>query len=78
MKAHSQLVNFYLGDAPDNQGRMIDEILSWKDEQLEDVHDYIQWLFPLKERSAFTPFPSQIDRFLWFHGYMGRWHLSDS
>ena len=55
MKAHSQLVNFYLGDAPDNQGRMIDEILSWKDEQLEDVHDYIQWIFPLKERSAFNP-----------------------
>ncbi len=55
MQAHSQLVKFYLGEGPDNQGRMIDEILSWKDEQLEDTHDYIQWLFPLKEKSAFNP-----------------------
>jgi len=54
MQVNSQLVNFYLGDAPDNRGRMIDEVLSWKDEQLEDVHDYIQWLFPLKEKSAFN------------------------
>lgn len=54
MKANSQLVQFYLGQGPDNQGRMIDEILSWRDEQLEDVHDYIQWLFPLTEKSAFN------------------------
>jgi Opioid growth factor receptor (OGFr) conserved region len=24
-------------------------------DELEDVHDYIQWLFPLRERSAFQP-----------------------
>lgn len=55
MKVHSQLVKFYLGKGTDSQGRMIDEILSWNDEKLEDVHDYIQWLFPLKDRSAFNP-----------------------
>lgn len=52
--AESQLIKFYLGQGPDDKGRMVDEILSWSDEQLEDVHDYIQWLFPLNERSAFN------------------------
>ena len=54
MRAHSQLVRFYLGEGPDNQERMIHEIISWDDERLEDVHDYIQWLFPLKEKSAYN------------------------
>jgi hypothetical protein len=27
-----------------------------EDAKLEEVHDYIQWLFPLPERSAFNPF----------------------
>lgn len=50
----SQLVVFYLSEGSDSTGRMIDEILSWNDKQLEDVHDYIQWLFPLQERSGFN------------------------
>ncbi len=54
MQSDSQLVQFYLGQGPDNRGRMIDEILAWGDEEIEDVHDYIQWLFPLREKSAFN------------------------
>ena len=27
----------------------------WDDEELEFVHDYIQWLFPLSDASAFNP-----------------------
>lgn len=49
------LVPFYLGLSPDNQGRMIDDILAWDSGQLENVHDYIQWLFPLQDRSAYNP-----------------------
>lgn len=49
------IVSFYLGKCPDNNGRMIDDILSWDNERLEYVHDYIQWLFPLKEKSAYNP-----------------------
>jgi hypothetical protein len=30
--------------------------LAFDDENLEAVHDYIQWLFPLPEKSAFNPF----------------------
>src|SRR3989344_8059042 len=50
----SKLVSFYLGEAPDVQGRMFDDILTWNDKALEEVHDYIQWLFPLNGASAFN------------------------
>lgn len=53
--SESALVSFHAGLAPDSRGRRIQEILRWDDDQLERVHDYIQWLFPLTERSAFNP-----------------------
>jgi hypothetical protein len=53
-RADSPLVRFYRGDAPDVRGRTLDDILAWDDEQLETVHDYIQWLFPLDEPSRFN------------------------
>ena len=53
-RADSPLVRFYRGDAPDARGRTLDDILAWDDEQLEAVHDYIQWLFPLDEPSRFN------------------------
>ena len=51
----SQLIDFYSGHGTDHRGRTLDEILSWDDERLESVHDYIQWLFPLAEPSRFNP-----------------------
>jgi hypothetical protein len=50
----SALVRFYAGAAPDAQGRMIDEIWAWSDDALEEGHDFVQWLFPLPEPSAFV------------------------
>ena len=47
-------MHFYRGDGPDSEGRRLDEILAWDDRLLEGVHDYIQWLFPLNEPSAFN------------------------
>lgn len=55
LNASNELLEFYLGRAPDHRGRYLHEILTWTDNQLEDVHDYIQWLFPTFERSAFQP-----------------------
>ena len=51
----SAIVDFYAGTGPDIRGRMQTDILAWDDAQLEAVHDYIQWLFPLPEPSAFNP-----------------------
>lgn len=50
----SPWLSFYRGLTPDSEGRFLHEILAWDDELLEAVHDYIQWLFPLPERSAFN------------------------
>ena len=50
----AMLVPFYLGEQQDSQGRTIQEMWTWNFEKLECVHNYIQWLFPLSERSAFN------------------------
>lgn len=51
----SSLLSFYRGAAPDDRGRMIAEIIAWPDQDLEWHHDFIQWLFPLRERSGANP-----------------------
>ncbi|MBD2412903.1 hypothetical protein FACHB389_06235 [Nostoc calcicola FACHB-389] len=55
------IVPFYLGEQPDSEGRTIGEIWTWDFEELEYVHNYIQWLFPLPERSAFNPHAPIVD-----------------
>lgn len=47
-------MRFFAGE-PDDAGRTFDEILDWPDARLEAVHDYIQWIFPLPERSGANP-----------------------
>jgi hypothetical protein len=51
----SQLLDFYRGEGTDAGGRRLDDILAWRDNMLEAVHDFIQWLFPLPEPSRFNP-----------------------
>jgi hypothetical protein len=50
----SAIVEFYKGNSPDYNGRMITDIYHYTYEQLENVHDYIQWLFPLNKPSYFN------------------------
>jgi hypothetical protein len=51
----SRLVEFYRGKSADAVGRTLQELWAWDDGRLEEVHDFIQWLFPLPEASAFNP-----------------------
>jgi hypothetical protein len=51
----SRLVEFYRGEARDAEGRKLEEIWAWDDDELEAVHNFIQWLFPLPEPSNFNP-----------------------
>jgi hypothetical protein len=55
MDSRDDVVAFYSGgrDAAD---RTVTEILTWDDERLEAVHDYIQWLFPTREPSGVNPY----------------------
>ena len=47
----AMIVPFYLGEQPDTEGRMINEIWAWDLDKLEYIHNYIQWLFPITEKN---------------------------
>jgi len=55
------IIKFYAGDSADDRGRYLRDILKWPDERLESTHDYIQWLFPLREASGFNPHAPTLD-----------------
>jgi hypothetical protein len=66
--APDPLLRFYRLEGPDARGRMLTDIWTWDAGRLEGVHDYIQWLFPLPEASAFNAqapilTPAAIDAF---------------
>ena len=50
----SAIVAFYRGGR-DDRGRTLAEILNWDTDRLEHTHDFIQWLFPLRDRSMANP-----------------------
>jgi hypothetical protein len=50
----SRLSDFYRGQATDTEARFLNDIWGCTDEELEEVHDFIQWLFPLPEPSRFN------------------------
>jgi hypothetical protein len=45
---------FYNGDRNDHVGRSIEHYHQFTFEELELVHDYIQWMFPVPEPSLFN------------------------
>lgn len=42
----SPIVAFYRGTGTDHAGRLLRDVLAWDNEALEQVHDYVQWVFP--------------------------------
>jgi Opioid growth factor receptor (OGFr) conserved region len=56
-----RIVAFFEGAAPDDRGRFFDDILRFDDDALETTHDFIQWLFPLRERSGANPGAPRLD-----------------
>ena len=55
------IIAFYSGQDTDSEGRFLRDIRRWDFNRLEVVHDYIQWLFPLRTRSAFNPDAPLLD-----------------
>lgn len=51
----SAIVDFLTGAGPDGAGREIFGVLALDDSAIEATHDFIQWLFPLRERSGASP-----------------------
>lgn len=59
--ANPRLIGFLGGETPDSEGRHLGDILRWPDNRLEQVHDFIQWLFPLTEPSPVNPGAPVLD-----------------
>jgi hypothetical protein len=55
------LIGFYAGVSSDDRGRRLADIQSWHFNDLENVHDYIQWLFPLRKHSPVNPVAPVVD-----------------
>ena len=51
----STLTEFYNGLGRDSEGRTLADLWAYSDGELESVHDFIQWLFPLRDPSRFNP-----------------------
>ena len=45
------VVGFLEGKTPDHRGRMLSMLWKQTDDDAENTHDYIQWIFPLDEPS---------------------------
>lgn len=58
----SAILDFYRGTGGTSTGWRMDEILAWPDTEIEGVHDFIQWLFPLPEKSMANPFAPVLDK----------------
>ncbi len=56
-----KISDFFAGRRPDHAGRFFDEILARDDDELESTHDYIQWIFPLREPSPVNPAAPLVD-----------------
>lgn len=57
---NNKLISFYRNES-EGPGFTLEQIWKWDNNQLEQCHDYIQWLFPLKEPSAYNPNAPLLD-----------------
>jgi hypothetical protein len=55
------IVDFYKGTGTDHRGRSLEDVWSFSFDELEAVHDFIQWLFPTVKASAFNPWAPVLD-----------------
>tara|TARA_B100001964_G_scaffold121302_1_gene134692 strand:+ start:283 stop:723 length:441 start_codon:yes stop_codon:yes gene_type:complete len=49
------ILDFLSGEQPDIYNRYLENIWKMSDEDIESVHNFIQWIFPLNERSGANP-----------------------
>ncbi len=49
------IYEFLRGAGRDGRGRLLAEVLGFDDGRIEGVHDFIQWVFPLREASRAVP-----------------------
>ena len=47
-----RLRSFLQDVGPDHRGRSLSQVWKFSDEEIESIHDFIQWVFPLETRSG--------------------------
>ena len=55
MDSSSPIVRFYSGEATDDRGRTLADIQALDHSRMEYFHDFIQWMFPLRDPSQYNP-----------------------
>ena len=63
LDCQDRLCKFLAGIGEDHQGRKLQDILQWSDADLEDSHDFIQWIFPNPGQSELNPEAPQLTSF---------------
>ncbi len=63
MKANNdvELIRFFRNEESDSEGRMLEDILKYSSDEIEHRHDFIQWIFPTKEKSRFNRNAPMLD-----------------
>ena len=61
MGDNGRVLAFLEGQGVDGRGRTVFDVLGFDDAALELNHDFIQWLFPLPERSTAVPDAPVLD-----------------
>ena len=61
MSGPRNLIPFYRGSEANIARVTLNQILSWNDARLENVHNYIQWLFPQSTPSQYNPDAPLLD-----------------
>lgn len=55
MDRASPILRFYSGEGTDDRGRSLADLQALDHARMEYYHDFIQWLFPLRQPSAYNP-----------------------
>jgi len=55
-------VEFFRGVGTDTVGRTFEDYMKFSPEEMEKIHDYIQWAFPTETPSAFNKHAPILDR----------------
>ncbi len=50
----SRITEFHQGTGTDAEGRSLEDIWAFSDDEMEFHHDFIQWMFPLETPSRFN------------------------
>jgi Opioid growth factor receptor (OGFr) conserved region len=51
----SAIIRYYSGEGVDGRGRTLSETQTLNASRMEYYHDFIQWMFPVRQRSVYNP-----------------------